>query len=234
MLGERRMRSMACIAEPLPRLKPNLLSSCPVAMNSCVCACNPGVIRANTCGARQALRVQSIEAIEFVEAVDHDVAHTLDDRHAQLVDALVVAVHHERTGGHTGAQRDEQLAAAGDIEQHAFVVRQPSHRRAQERLRCVHRVAETERRDSLATACAQMRLVVDEQWGAVLGCQFGNVAAADRQRSVGLHSWRIGQQAERKPTHIRSGASIPSSARPCCSVRAVRSHSARRLSRVAS
>ena len=47
---DRRARSTAARASPLPRLKPNFESSCPVAMYSWVWACTPGVTRRRTSG----------------------------------------------------------------------------------------------------------------------------------------------------------------------------------------
>ena len=109
-------------------------------MNSWVWACTPGVMRGQDVRRRQTLGVQRVEPIELVEAVDHDVAHAGRDRHAQLVDALVVAVHHGARRRHAGCQGDVQLAAAGHVEQHALVVGQAGHRPAEERLRGVHRL----------------------------------------------------------------------------------------------
>jgi hypothetical protein len=59
--GERRMRSTARCASPLPRLKPNLLSSWPVAMNSWVCACTPGVMRSQHLRHGEALARAALE-----------------------------------------------------------------------------------------------------------------------------------------------------------------------------
>ena len=85
--------------------------------------------------------VERVEAVELVEAVDDDVAHAGLDRHAQLVDALVVAVQRARRRRHAGGQRDVQLAAAGHVEQHPLLVGEAGHRPAQERLRRVDRPA---------------------------------------------------------------------------------------------
>ena len=154
-------------------------------MYSWVWACTPGVIRSTTFGDRQALGVERVEPVELVEAVDDDVADALAQRHPQLVDALVVAVHRQRVGRDAGAQRDEHLAAAGDVEQHPLLVREARHRHAQERLGRVDRVLMAERVDRLAAAVAEVLLVVDEQRRAVLGGELGDGEAADRQPAVG-------------------------------------------------
>ena len=43
---------------------------------------------------------EHLDSREFVEAVDHDVSDTFAQRHAQLVDALVVPVHDASGRGH--------------------------------------------------------------------------------------------------------------------------------------
>ena len=145
----------------------------------------------------------------------------------------------QRIGGHAGLQRDVHLAAAGDVEQHALLVRQPSHRPAQERLGGVHGALVTERVDRLATAAAQVHLVVDEQRRAVGRRQVG--APTDHRSSsepssataaVSGSRWRGSEVMS--SDYIRSGASMPSIDNPCARTRAVRSASANRLSRSSS
>ena len=100
-------------------------------------------------------------------------------------------------GGHAGRQRDVQLAAGGDVEQQPLLVGEPGHRPAQERLGGVHDTAAAERRDRLAAAGAQVRLVVDEQRRAELVGEVGERATADAQPAVVTDRGRVGQQAER-------------------------------------
>ena len=164
--------------------------------------------------------VQGVEAVELVEAVDDDVAHAGLDRRAQLVDALVVAVQRARVGGHAGRERDVQLAAAGDVEEHPLLVRQPGHRPAQERLRRVDRPAGAERVDRLAAAGAEVRLVVDEHRRAVLGGQLVDAAPADHQRAVRRDRRRVRQEGSGQRAHDcptirpeRHGNSLVSGAR---------------------
>lgn len=118
-------------------------------MNSCVCV-HPGCDASQHLRSRQAFRVQRFETVELVEAVDHDVPHTFGDGRTQLGEALVVAVERKGIGRHAGAERNVQLAAAGNVEVHALLVREPGHRGAQERLGCVVGAAGAERSDGFA------------------------------------------------------------------------------------
>ena len=147
--------------------------------------------------------VEGVEAVELVEAVDDDVAHAGLDRRAQLVDALVVAVQRARVGGHAGRQRDVQLTAAGDVEEHALLVGEPGHRPAQEGLRRVDHPAGAEGVDRLAAAGAHVRLVVDEQRRAVLGGQLVDAAPADHERAVGRDRRRVRQEGAGQRAHDR-------------------------------
>ena len=79
-------------------------------------------------GHRGARRVERVEAVELVEAVDDDVAHAGVERHAQLVDALVVAVQRAGRRRHAGRERDVQLTAARHVEEHPLLVGETSHR----------------------------------------------------------------------------------------------------------
>ena len=60
-------------------------------------------------------------------------------------------------------------------------------------------------------AGTQVRLVVDEQRGAVRGRKLVDPAAADDEHAVGCHLGGVGQQRPRHWVHMRSGASMPSS-----------------------
>ena len=125
-----------------------------------VWACTPGRDAQQHVGDGEPVAVQRVEAIELVEAVDDDAPHAGRDRQPQLVDALVVAVHDARRGGHAGGEHDVQLATAGDVEQQPFLVREPGHRPAEERLGGVDHPARPEGGDRLAAAacgCAPRR-----------------------------------------------------------------------------
>ena len=144
-------------------------------------------------------RVQAVEPVELVAAVDHDAADALVAGPGQLGVGLVVAVQDEALGRHARGQRDVQLAAGGDVEVHALLVDEPGHRQAQERLAGVaHAVAE--RGDGLAAPRTQVVLVVDEQRRAELGDQVGGRAPADGQPAVVADAGRVGQQAPRHGT----------------------------------
>ncbi len=142
--------------------------------------------------------VQVIEAVELVEAVDDDVAHAGVEGRAQLVEALVVAVHRARRRRHAGGEHDVQLAPAGDVEEHALLVRQAGHRPAQERLRRVDRAPGAERFDGLAAPRPQVSFVVDEDRRPVGGGELVDAAAADDQAPVGGHRRRIRQEVARE------------------------------------
>ena len=177
---DRRARSTARSASPLPRLKPNFESSWPGGDE----LVGVGVHarrdpQQDLRGAARRRRRERVEPVELVERVDDDVADAGLDRHPQLGDRLVVAVQHARRRRHTGSERDVQLAARGDVEQQPLVVRELGHRLAQERLGRVDHALVAERGDRLAAAVAQVRLVVDEQRRAELGRQLGDRAPAD-------------------------------------------------------
>ena len=168
------------------------------------------------------LLVEHVEAIELVEGVDDDVTHTRRDRLTQLVATLVVAVQHARRSGHAGRQRDVQLTAGRDVEQHPLFVREACHRPAQERLGGVDGTLVTERGDGLAAARPQVRLVVDEQGRAELGRQCprpsthrrSTTRRHRRRRCRGAVGGRARSPAQRTGRHICSGASMPSNPRP--------------------
>ena len=98
-----------------------------------------------------------------------------------------------------------------------------SHRHTQERLRRIGDVVDTEGGDGLLTASAQVRLVVDEQWGAVGGGKVGQANATDRQLATVIDRRRRGQEMERhgsgghrrrvgddeRPIRLRFGGSVP-------------------------
>ena len=162
---------------------------------------------------------QALEAVELVEAVDDDAVHTELHRVEQLDLGLVVAVHDEPVGWHAGRDRDVELAASGDVEVHALVVRQAGHRETEERLGCVGD-AVAERGERLAAARSEVGLVVDEQRGAVLARQVEQVGAPHRQPARARVDHRgVGQEvpgdgAVHADPHIDSGAPAPSSCSP--------------------
>ena len=85
------------------------------------------------------------------------------DRQPQLVDALVVAVHDARRGGHPGGEHDVQLAAAGDVEQQPLVVHDAGDGSTEERLGGVDHPTCAERGDGIATPGTHVIDVVHEQ-----------------------------------------------------------------------
>ena len=128
--------------------------------------------------------MQRVEPVELVERVDDDLTDPASERQAQLVEALVVAVHDAGARRHSRCQRHVQLAAGRDVEEHALLVGEAGHRLAQERLGGVDRPARSERRHRLAAAGAQVGLVVDEHRRTELGDELVDATAADRQRAV--------------------------------------------------
>ena len=160
------------------------------------------------------VRVQRVETVELVERVDDGAPDRGRSGHAQLVRALVVAVEHEALGRKAGGQGDVELPAGRDIETQPFLVDEPGHRPAQERLRRVDREVRSERRDGLTTAGPQMLLVVDEQRSAVLGREVEEVDTADRQATRGVDGRGVRQEVARDRAHIESGACTPSTSRP--------------------
>ena len=162
--------------------------------------------------------MQRVETIELVERVDDGAPDPAVRAMRSSSDALVVAVEHEPLGRKAGSQGDVQLAAGRDVEAQPFLVDEPHHRSAQERLRRVDREVGSERRDGLTTARPQVLLVVDEQRSAVLGREVEEVDATDRQptrarrRSQCRARGGAGSRA-----HITSGACTPSTSRPIAS-----------------
>ena len=198
------------------------------------------MIRSTTSRHRQPLGVQRLEPVELVEAVDDDVAHALGHRHAQLVDALVVAVHRARRSAGTPAGRATiQLATGGDVEQHPLLVGEPGHRLAQERLRRVDDVLVAERVDGLAAAVAQVlprrtrtaacrSSAASSSDGAARRC-----AARRRRRPSAVSGSRFSEREVTIGARLTSarGRRCRAGRSPCASTRAVRSHRASRLVR---
>ena len=157
---------------------------------------------------------EGVEPVELVEGIDDDVADTGGDRRLQLGGRLVVAVQDARRRRHPGGERDVQLATRGDVEQEPFVVGEPRHRLAQERLGGVDHPLPTEGANGLAAAGAQVLLVVDEHRGAELGGEVVDTAPPDREVPVGGDPSAVGEEvpfdSARCRVHICSGASMPS------------------------
>ena len=173
-------------------------------MNSWVCAWTPGVIRSTTRGVgADAGGGEHVEAIEFVEGVDDDVADLGLDRLTEFVARLVVAVERARARRDAGGERDVQLAAGGDVEQQPLVVGEPGHRSAEERLGGVDHPLVPERRDRLPAPGAQVRFVVDEQRGTELLGEVLDRHAADRQPAVVADRCRVRQQPPGDRAHRR-------------------------------
>ena len=87
--------------------------------------------------------METLQAIQLIEAVHHEAADACLTSSDQLAIALVVAMQHEPISGHTGREGNKELAPAGYVEMHALFVRQPGHGPAQKRFGGVgHPVAE--------------------------------------------------------------------------------------------
>jgi hypothetical protein len=143
------------------------------------------------------LGVQRGEAVELVEAVDHDPADPGLAGGPQLGGGLVAAVEDEPLRRDSGREGDVQLATGGDIEVHPLLVGQLGHREAQERLRGVgHAVAEGI--DGLPAPSPQVGLVVDEQGRAEPLGQLDQVAPADGEPAVGGDHGGVRQQRPRQ------------------------------------
>ncbi len=152
----------------------------------------------------QPLGDERLDARQLLEAVDVDVVHAGSEPHAELVDALVVAVEGAALGRHPGGEGDVQLAARGDVEQQALLVGEAGHGGAEEGLRGVDHPVGTEGVERLAATVAQVLLVVDEHRCAVLGGEVDDAHAADGERAVRLDRRRVGQQRQRdRPAHPR-------------------------------
>ena len=138
--------------------------------------------------------MQRFDAVELVEAVNDDVANSGSHRLAQLVDALVVAVHDAGGGGDTGVEDDVQLAAAGDVEEQPFIVDETGYRTAEERLGGIDHTSGAERLHRLPAAFADVSGVVDEQRRAELAGEVEQRAAADCKRPVRADHRRVREQ----------------------------------------
>ena len=133
----------------------------------------------------------------------------------------------------TGVECNEQLATSGDIQQQAFFVRESSHGGAEECLGGIHHRVVAKGRSGLRATSPQVGFVVDEQWRAVRAGQIVNIAATNDEATV-HHLRSVRQEVAADRGHICSGASIPNICSPSAKIRAVRSHSANRLSRMTS
>ncbi len=76
------------------------------------------------------LGIEGVEAIELVERVDDGAPDPCGAGHAQLFDALVVAVQHQAVGRERRRERDVQLAAGRDVEPQTLLIDEPHHRSA--------------------------------------------------------------------------------------------------------
>ncbi|CAB4699620.1 unannotated protein [freshwater metagenome] len=158
--------------------------------------------------------------------------HAGSDRLAQLLNALVVAVHHACRRWNASGQHNVQFAAGSYVEQQTFFIRKQGHRLAEKRLAGVHHVASAKRLHGLAAAGAQVVFVVHKQWRAVGGGKLGNRATANEQRAIDTDGCGVGQQRHGNcgsHIYIRSGAEMPRRSRPFSITRAVTSHNAKRL-----
>ena len=175
----------------------------------------------------------------------------------QLVDGFVVAVQGDSLGREVGVQRDGEFAAAAHVQRQAFLVDPAGDLGAQERLgRVADVLAAAERRGDLAAARPEVVLVDDEDRGAELVGDVGDLHTGDRHNTVvaanGVarpHIRRERQQLIRRlrtwrgayvvdflgvpgtggmRVHIRSGAVTPRMPRPFSMTWRVAWHSASR------
>ena len=136
---------------------------------------------------------QSLQAVDLVEGVDDDAAHSGLEGHGQLVVRLVVAVEDQTIGRDAGRQGHVHLAAGGDIETEPLLVGQTGHGQAQE---CLGGIGDTVTPclAGLATAGPQMGFVVDEQRGTEFVGQVDEIETPDPEATGGIDGGRHGQE----------------------------------------
>ncbi len=131
----------------------------------------------------EALPVQLLEPVQFVERIHHDALHPGLERHPQLGHRFVVSMHDHARAGYAGLERNEQLATGGYIEAHALFMGHPGHLRAHECFGGVVGVA-VERVRGCPAAAAEVLLVVDEERRPELVGQPDHIASCQRQTAV--------------------------------------------------
>ena len=206
--GESAARATAAAASPEATPNPNFESTWPVRTNSCVCASMPGVTRISTLGTTAVLRVEGSQAVELVEAVDHDPTDARRPRRSQLAGGLVVAVEDEAARRNARGEGDMELAAGGHVDVHALLMREAGHGQAQEGLAGVgHTVAEGGH--GLPAAGTEVGLVVDEQRRAELGRQVTEIETTDAEAAVCTDLRAVGQEPSRDRTAHRPPQPVP-------------------------
>ena len=144
-------------------------------------------------GGGEAVGDEGVEPVELVEAVDDDPADAGLDRFPQLGRRLVVAMEGDPVGGDAGREADVELAAAGHVEAEAFLVDQPGHGPAEERLGGVDGVG-SERFGGFPASGSEVIFVVDEERGAELPGQLGRLTTADEELPVGPDGGVVGEE----------------------------------------
>ncbi len=152
---------------------------------------------------------EHVEPVEFIEGIDHDVAHLRLDRFAQLGARFVVAVQRACARRYAGRQRHVEFAAGGDVEQQPLVVGELRHRSAQERLGGIDHPFAPEGANRFTAAGAQVCLVVDEQRRAVLLGQGLDRHPAHFEPSVMADGRCVGEQPPRDRRHRATPNRIP-------------------------
>ena len=85
--------------------------------------------------------VMHAEAVDLIEVVQRDQAHSSAQRHRELGLGLGVAVQHDPLGREARAQGQVQLAAGGHVAPQSLLRKQSEDRRARERLRRKQHIA---------------------------------------------------------------------------------------------
>ena len=156
------------------------------------------------------------DAIELGGRVDDDPTDACVECAPQLGVGLVVAVENDAIRREPGVQRDEQLAARGDVEAETLLRNEASHRDAQERLARV-RGARAERRRVIAAPRPQLGFVVHVERRPEAFGQFDQIDAGERHAAIRINRRRVGQQrhVERRVggTHRSVSGSVSSSRR---------------------
>ena len=162
---------------------PNFESVCPVEIAWWVSPATPGVIRISTSWRRSSVGCYPLQHVELVQRVDHDVADVCGERLAELGRRLSVAVEVDPRGVEPAPEREEQLAARGDVARQPLLGEQPVHRGARKRLRGEQHVevgvASGHRLHERAGPGADVVLGDDVRRGAELARELDGVAAAD-------------------------------------------------------
>lgn len=133
---------------------------------------------------------QLVDAIHFVEGVDHDAADTRPESLRDFDKSFVIAMEDNAVGIDASPERNVKFSTRGDINVETFFVNKLSHRSTKEGLASVSHTG-SEGGDCFAHTVSEMLLVIDEHGCSEFGRYVEYINTTEREMTVRRDRGRI-------------------------------------------